>query len=353
MLQPDPDFYSLYHPLTITRIREEIPGFKTLFLEEANGEKIKYQAGQYLTLVTQEHNTEFRRSYSLISSPVLNEPLGIGVKRIPNGLFSRKLTDDAQVGDTLWTTGAGGFFTLPENLADYGQLFFLAAGSGITPVLSLIKTALFAFPDIPVVLIYSNSSHDRAAYRQEFMELEDRYPSRFKTEFLYSDAADLSRARLYKDLLQLFVKYHALTTPDKMLCYVCGPQNYMRMCTYGLNLAGIPLENIRKETFSTDKVLAKVQPPDTEEHTVSIFFNGQQHIIPAQYPATILQAAKKAGINLPYSCEAGKCGNCVARCKKGRVWMSYNEVLTEKEISKGLVLTCVGYPIGGDVVLEI
>lgn len=353
MQVPDPDFYSLYQPLTITGIREEASDFKTFYLEEASGRKITYQAGQYLTFVTQEHETETRRSYSLLSAPELEEPLAIGVKRIPNGIFSRKLIDNAQPGDTLWTTGAGGFFTLPENISDFGQVFLLAAGSGITPILSLLKAILFGHKNLPVVLIFSNRSHDRAVYRQEILELEDQFPERFKTEFLYSDAADLSRARLYKDLLQLFVRYHALSPPEKILSFVCGPENYMRMCTYGLHLAGIPLENIRKENFSTTKVISKITPPDTEEHTVSILIKDQQHIFKAQYPITILQAARNAGINLPYSCNAGKCGNCVARCLKGQVWMSYNEVLTEKEINKGLVLTCVGFPMGSDVVLEI
>ncbi len=352
MAETNPDYQTLYQPLIIKSIREEVPGFKTILLEEPSERKITYLPGQYLTFVLPHHETETRRSYSIISAPVRQEPLAIGVKRIANGLFSRKLIDHAKPGDTLWTTGAAGFFTLPDDLTGYNQLFFLAAGSGITPMLSLIKTVLFGTIKMPVVLIYSNRSEAETLYRRELLELAAAFPDRFRMEFLYSNSADLSRARLRKDLVLAFVRQHAAGPLEKLLCYVCGPQEYMRMCTYGLNLAGVPLANIKKENFNVEKVSFRPEPPDTRPHLVSVLFKNQLYTFPAQYPDTILQAAKKAGLNLPYSCEAGKCGNCATLCKTGTVWMSYNEVLTEKELQKGLVLTCVGYPAGGDVMLE-
>ena len=344
---------SLYKTLSVSAIKQETPDVKTFYFEGPEAREIQYLAGQYLTFVLPDHKPEIRRSYSIISAPVLNEPLAIGVKRIENGLFSRYLFDHVQPGDQLLSTGVSGFFTLPENIETYGQLFFLAAGSGITPILSLIKTVLFSHLKLPVVLIYSNRNHDAAIYRDELIQFADQFPERFKVEFLFSDAADLAKARLYKGLLQTFVEVLAVAPPTEMLAYVCGPENYMRMCTYGLHVAGVPLQNIRKENFSTQKVHIKVQPPDVAAHQVSIQVKNQHYSFKSQYPDTILQAAKKAGLSLPYSCEAGKCGNCAAQCAQGLIWMSYNEVLTEKEIAKGLVLTCTGYPIGGDVTLKI
>jgi ring-1,2-phenylacetyl-CoA epoxidase subunit PaaE len=349
MTKTVPAVSELYQTLTISNIQEETRGVKTFTFAET----LPYKPGQYLTFILPNHDPEVRRSYSLASAPVLNEPLTIGVKRVENGIFSRHLIDHAQIGDKLLTTGVGGFFTLPDNLNAYGQVFFLAAGSGITPIFSLIKTILFSNKNLPIVLIYSNRSHDEAIFHDELITLADQFPNRFKVEFLFSNAADLARARLYKDLLQVFVKQYAQTSPDKMLAYVCGPENYMRMCVYGLHLAGVPLENIRKENFSSQKVLLKVEPPDSEKHLVKINFKGQEFSFESQYPDSILQAAKKHGIALPYSCEAGKCGSCAAQCTKGNVWMSYNEVLTDKEVAKGLVLTCTGYPIGGNIKLEI
>ncbi|MBK0402464.1 ferredoxin--NADP reductase [Adhaeribacter sp. BT258] len=348
-----PENNDLFKTLTITAIKTEAPDVKTFYFEGPDASSIAYQAGQYLTFLLPHHQPEVRRSYSIISASVLNEPLAIGVKRMENGIFSRYLIDQVRVGDQLITTGAAGFFTLPENLDQYKQLFFLAAGSGITPIFSLIKTVLFAYPKLPVVLIYSNKTHDHAIFREELVQLADQFPQRFKVEFLFSNAADLAKARLYKGLLQTFVKVLAVAPPAEILAYVCGPENYMRMCTYGLHVAGVRLENIRKENFSTRKVPMKVEPPDTDPHLVTLKFKNQEFRFESRFPDTILQAAKKAGLSLPYSCEAGKCGNCAARCTAGQTWMSYNEVLTEKETAAGLTLTCTAYPVGGNVTLEI
>jgi ring-1,2-phenylacetyl-CoA epoxidase subunit PaaE len=342
-----------YQALTISHIRQERPDFKTFYFEPDPAHPISYQPGQYLTLVLERNKQEHRRSYSFVSTPVLHEPMTIGVKRIDNGLFSRFLIDQAQSGDQLLTAGAGGFFVLPDPIQEYRQVFFFAAGSGITPIFSLLKTVLYAHPKLKAVLIYSSQTPEQAIYRAELQQLAEAFPNRFVLELLFSNAADLSRARLHKDLLESFIKTYALVPADQLLAYVCGPLNYMRMCLYGLREAGVPRPNIRKENFSTDKPRALVVPPDQDLHLVTLQWQGQAYQLAVQYPATILQAARRAGIRLPYSCEVGRCGNCVARCLSGQVWLSYNEVLTDKDIARGLTLTCTGYPIGGDVVLEV
>ncbi|GAA4300333.1 iron-sulfur cluster-binding domain-containing protein [Nibribacter koreensis] len=346
---------SLYIPLTITRIKEEVPGVKTFEFAGEDAKQITYQAGQYLTLVLppHPHHAEIRRSYSITSSPALEEPLAIGVKRQSNGAFSRHLVDHAQVGDQLMTIGASGFFTLPEEMDSIGQIFFLAAGSGITPIFSLLKTVLVAFPELPVVLVYSNQSERMTIFRQELLSLESAFPERLQVLFLNSDAPKLDQARLHKTLLEKLVMEMAVVPPEQLLAYVCGPENYMRMCTYGLRRAGVPFENIRKETFSTQKVHLRALPPDQDRHAVELTIGEEKFRFEAQYPETILQAAQKAGVNLPYSCEAGKCGNCAALCTQGQVWMSYNEVLTQKKLDQGYVLTCVGHAVGGDLRLEL
>lgn len=342
-----------YQALTISLIREEIPGFKTFYFESDPARPLAYQAGQYLTLVLNPGQQELRRSYSIISTPVLHEPLGIGVKRIENGLFSRYLIDRAKTGDQVLTIGAGGLFTLPDHLEDYRQVFFLAAGSGITPVLSLLKAVLYGHPQLKAILIYSNHSPEQVIYKQELIHLAATFTNRFKLEMLYSDAADLTRARLHKDLLLWFINNYASAASEQVLAYVCGPLNYMRMCIYGLRESSIPNDNIRKENFSTEKPPVLTMPPDQEAHLVTLTWQQASYQVRVQYPQTILQAARKSGIPLPYSCEAGRCGNCLARCRSGQVWLAYNEVLTDKELAQGLTLTCMAYPVGGDVVLEI
>jgi ferredoxin-NADP reductase len=352
MNKPATDTSTQYHTLTITHIREEVPGVKIFTLSGADA--LPYKAGQYLTLVHHGPHGEVRRSYSITSSPVLDEPLMIGVKRIENGLFSRMLVDNARVGDKLTATGIGGLFTLPEDDTAAQQLFFLAAGSGITPIYSLLKTLLHSRPALSAVLLYSNSSPEKTMFLEPLRQLATQFPDRLHIEFIFSNSPDLSRARLHKDLLQSYLHTLSKAPYEQQLYYLCGPDNYMRLMSFALRQAGIPERNIRKEIFNTDiRKPVKVMPPDTAAHHVTLYLHGQTHTLLSRYPHTILQSARQAGITLPYSCETGKCGSCLARVLQGQVWMSYNEVLTERDIEKGLILTCVGFPVGGDVEMEV
>lgn len=342
----------LYKPVIIEQVKEEIEGFKTFTFRQGHG--IKYKAGQYLTFVQKTTHEEVRRSYSIVSSPHLNEPLTIGVKRIENGIFSRELIDHAKPGDELLTTGAGGLFTLPGDTSKIRQIFFLAAGSGITPIYSLLKTVLHLHQHIHVVLIYSNPSAQKAVFYSQLNELKQQFAKRFHLQFLFSNSANLLLARLNRELLAQLTQTHSVCSFDQILFYICGPEAYMRMCTYTLQEEGIPKENIRKETFIVQgKQPVKIDPPDKETHLVTIQYGNENLEVNVRYPDSILQAAQKQNILLPYSCEVGRCGNCAAQCVDGKVWLSYNEVLTEKDLQNGLTLTCVGHPVGGDVVLKI
>lgn len=338
--------------LIVARINEEVPGFKVFEFEEEESSRIHFQAGQYLTFVHYFNGIETRRSYSITSSPVLNEPLAVGVKRIENGLFSRFMTDKVQPGDVLETIGAAGLFTLPQNTNDFKQVFFFAAGSGITPVYSILKTVLHQFTTIHAVLIYSNPSPASTAFLVALQQLQQQFAERLTIEFLFSNDKNFYRAHLHRDFIFSLIHQYKRAALHQILTYVCGPVNYMRMCIYTLQEFGIPVENIKKENFNTQKVIRAIAPPDKQSYNAHIYFAGRSYYFTVTYPHTILKAAKEMGIALPYSCEAGKCGNCAMRCTKGKVWMSYNEVLTEKDIQQGLVLTCVGHPVFGDVELH-
>jgi len=338
-------------PIVVSAIRQETPEVKTFFFDAP---ALPYQAGQHLTFV-HPHDAEVRRSYSISSAPALGEPLSVTVKRVANGRFSRYLVDTIREGDTLLTIGAGGFFTLPDNLDDeYQQVFFFAAGSGITPIYALLKSVLHQHPTLHAVLIYSNRTPEDAVFYQELQHLASQFADRLKVEFLFSNHPVLARARLYRDLLETFVKQYSLTTPERTLAYLCGPLNYMRMCVYGLREIGIPLANIRRENFNPETAHpVSAEPSDTDPHSVTVRLLHRTYQFQSQYPVTILQAAKRQGIALPYSCGNGVCGSCVLRCTAGQVWMSINDVLTSRDLAKGLVLTCTGYPVGGDVQLEL
>ncbi|MDO7851231.1 ferredoxin--NADP reductase [Hymenobacter convexus] len=343
-----------YQQLAIEAIWQPAPGARTLVLRPAPGEALRYEAGQYLTLVREAFGTEVRRSYSFSSAPVLGEAPAITVKRIDNGLFSRWLVDEVRVGDVLRASGTGGFFTLPANADDYQQLILLAAGSGITPIFSLLKTVLHRHRHPFVLLCYANRAPADALFLEELQTLAQQFPQRLHLELFFSHDPVLYRAHLHRELLEQLVAEHAPAPPARTLAYLCGPLDFMRMGTYGLHEAGLPLAHIRRELFQTGQPApAPLAPPDTAAHTVTVRLRGQEHRLTVQFPRTILQAARLAGVQLPYSCEVGQCGNCAARCTQGHVWMAANEVLTDRELARGLVLTCTGYPVGGNVTLVL
>ena len=342
-----------YKKVIIRDIVDETNDVRLFYFDERDTHNIRYKAGQYLTFIFHEGINESRRSYSLASSPVLNEPLYIGIKRISNGNFSRKLFDYAKRGDTLTMAGVGGVFTLPDEIQLYRQFFFFAAGSGIIPIYSLVKTLLHSFPFIMIVLIYSNRSVAKCVFYKELTNLQATYPDNLHIEFLFSNTEDLFRARLHADLVAMYLDTFAVDDLNKCLYYTCGPEAYMRFCTFVLHGYNISSEKIKKEIFHTARPLSRIEPPDKAAHYVSIRKGNTEYNVKVQFPTTILQAARNLGIDMPYSCEVGRCGNCMAKCLQGKVWMSYNEVLTERELARGLILTCTGFPVGGDVSIQV
>jgi ferredoxin-NADP reductase len=329
-------------PLQIDKIITETPDTKSFILK---GEELGYDPGQFLTFVFRNFSgKEERRSYSISSTPVLHEPLRITVKRITNGAYSRRLVDEAKEGDTLYTTGASGYFVLPSDTDRYKKVVFFAAGSGITPVISLLKTLLHNHPFIQVLLIYSNQTCSRTIFYEELLQLQKDHSTRLHIEFLFSS----DHKRLNVGMIEGYAhRYHT-----DSLFYLCGPLEYMRTITIVLRTEGIEEGRIRKEIFHVEKPPVKEMPPDALPHGVRVRVDGKEYDFISEYPVTILQAAKALGIPIPYSCEAGQCGTCSATCISGKVWMWHNDVLLDDELAKGRALTCTGYAVGGDVVLQ-
>ncbi len=338
--------------IRIKTIIPETKNCKTFVLESSDTNPIIYKPGQFLTFIFRGVSGEERRCYSLSSTPALNEPLSITVKRIPNGIYSRKLVDDVRTGDLLTTIGANGFFKLPADTSKYRQLFLLAAGSGITPVYSILKTVLQDFPGLQIVLIYSNRSREDAIFYNALRQLENSYPGRLQIEWLFSDAFDHTRSRLGNWLLNELLKKYVTAPLPQCLFYLCGPLSYMRTITITLLIVGVDRANIRKEEFVITRPLIELKPPDTTPRGISVVLNEKKYQFTHEYPQTILQSAKLAGIDLPYSCETGKCGTCAAVCTNGNVWMKYNEVLTDEDLKSKKILTCTGYAVYGDVDLD-
>lgn len=336
--------------LTLRSIQQETPDTKSFTFEKEP--LIPYAPGQFLTLVQNTLTQEIRRQYSFSSHPLLDDYPSITVKRIPNGELSRWLFDSVKVGDQLTTLGASGRYTLPPATTPYTTVLFLAAGSGITPILSLLKEVLYFQKHLHAVLLYSNHTETSTIFLEELRHLQELFPDRLTLEFLFSNNKNLMRARLGKAVLEeLFQKY--INDAAKTLAYVCGPLDYRQMALVTLLAQGIPIDQLFKEVFHTPPARTQPLPPDTNNHQVQIYWREQAFELNVQYPLTILAAAKLKQLDLPYSCEAGRCGACAATCVSGKVWMSRNEVLTDRELEQGRVLTCTAYPISDDVELSI
>lgn len=317
--------------------------------ETLNEEILSYQAGQFLTLVFQVNGRELRRSYSFCSSPDVDEPIAIAVKLVENGEISRFIHHQLQEGDVVEIVEPNGQFIYQLNTKLKRAIFLFAAGVGITPLLSILKTALIKEDNSKIVLIYSSRSADNTLFADEIANLAAVYPNRLTVIHLYSNAKNLLRARLNGTLINQLVRSEMVFERDDAVFYTCGPVDYMDVCRITLLSSGIKPFQIKRETFvlladeideddGTEKVV------DKRTYSVILHFRGATHHLQVPYPKRILDVALENKINLPYSCSGGVCSTCTATCTKGKVRMDYNEVLTDDEVARGRVLVCTGHP---------
>lgn len=317
--------------------------------------------GQFISLEFSINNKTLRRSYSLHNSPLLNEPLAISVKRVDNGEISRKLQDSYKVGDVLEAYEPMGLFTFEGSADKKRHLFLIGAGSGITPLLSILKSALIAEPQSKITLIYSNRSVESTLFYHELEALKQRYPEQLTIVYLWSTGKNLAMARLNRELLEQLVTAQLSVKKEDALFYTCGPADYMMMCRITILTMGFTQEQVKKETFvlpedeadDDDETLHQEQNIDKTTYTVELDLSGTNHQFEVPYPMSILDAALLQNIDIPYSCKAGMCGSCSATCTEGSVNMRYNEVLTDREIEQGRILLCSGRPLANGIKIKL
>jgi len=331
--------------LRIEAIKWELPDTATFFLTEVSGKRIAYKAGQFITLVFTHRSEEIRRSYSLSSSPD-EDLLAVTVKRQANGEISRFMLTKLKIGDILNAVEPAGRFTASNYQAEK-DIFFFAAGSGITPILSQLKHILNRKGDSKLILVYSSRDY-AVLFKTELDALAIAYPRRLQIIYLLSSAANrlnnLKVEQLVKDGIQFGL--------NDAEFYICGPFPYMRMVRLTLLYIGADPEKIRKENFVIETVAVAGNLINYPPGKVKIHFNGEVHDIATGENQTILQAALQNKVQLPYSCRVGSCSTCAAICKSGKVVMSANEVLTDSDLAQGWVLTCTGHVVSEDTVIE-
>jgi ferredoxin-NADP reductase len=331
--------------LRIEAIKWELPDTATFFLKAGSGKKIPYKAGQFLTLVFTHRDVEIRRSYSLSSAPHENL-LAVTVKRQTNGEISRFMLTKLKVGDTLNAVEPAGRFTV-NNYQSGKDIFFFAAGSGITPIFSQLKQILQHNGDSRLTLIYS-SVNNAIMFNSELDKLAAEHPERLDIHYFISSEGK----RLNNLLVEQLVKQTIHFSLEKAEFYICGPFSYMRMVRLTLLYIGIEPNNIRKENFVIETVPVAGSLVNYPPGKIKIHFKGEVHDIAVGENQSILQAALQNKLAIPYSCRVGACSTCSATCKSGKIVMTANEVLTDDDIAKGWVLTCTGHPVSDDVVIE-
>lgn len=352
--------------LRIARIQPETFDTNSYFLEPVDGRVVPYRAGQLLTLILEHNGHEVRRSYSLSSAPGVDSPdvdsqLRLTIKRVVNGEISRYLLDTLRVGDVLTSLPPAGRFTLNEEEV-VGDVVLIGAGSGITPLFGILKQVLHTQPDRRVILLYSNTRERSIIFRQELENLHQLHPDRFRLIHLLSSPSDDwtgLRGRLNNVMLErLLPDLIGASDRNTLRFFVCGPGDYMRMVQFTLVFSGIRPEQIRRENFVIEPVTLTPLPNHAVDRTVLLRYRHREveaHEVEIAVPAykSILQAALDEGIALPYSCRGGRCSTCTARCTAGRVEMTINDVLTERDLAEGWILTCTGYPASDGVVIDL
>lgn len=333
-----------YICFVITDIIRETADAATFVVKADNAAPFYYQPGQFLTLIFYSGSREIRRSYSFSSTPCADDDIRFTVKRVHNGEISRKLLDTYKKGDKLYAVKPAGMFTYNSKGVER-DVFFFAAGSGITPVFSMIKHILFTDPAAQVILVYQNTTEASTIFRRQLGELADRYPATFIWIDYVSRAISGPSRKLTNDRLEALIPQLMQHDRNDALFYLCGPLSFMRMCQYTILLMGFRSDQLRKEYFVIDTPPSPPLIEDPAERTVTVHMNGKQLKFPTQYPSSILQSAIDQEAGLPYSCKGGRCSACVARCIKGKVVMGVNDILTDKDIASGLILTCVGYAV--------
>ncbi len=332
--------------LKIEAIKWETPDTATFFLSEISGKKINYKAGQFITLVFTHHDEEIRRSYSLSSSPD-EALLSVTVKRITNGEISRFMLTKLTPGNIISAVEPAGIFTLTD-LKSPKDLIFFAAGSGITPVFAQLKYILARPGNSRITLIYSSQNTSSVLFKKQLDELASTHPDRLSIVYLLSSEGN----RLNNIMVEQLVGQNVHFDINRAEFYLCGPFAYMRMIRLTLLYMGIEPAQIRKENFVIETVPVTGSIVNYPPGKVRIHFRGEVHDMMVGENQSILQAALQNNLQLPYSCRAGICSTCMAKCKSGKIVMAENDVLTDDDLAKGWILTCTGHPVGDDVLIE-
>lgn len=342
-----------FHSLTITDKKQETPNSVSIAFEipESLKNTFKFKAGQYLTIRYIHEGNELRRSYSLCSSESSNE-WRIGVKRVEGGTFSIIANDTLKVGDSLEVMPPQGLFIIDAQANNEKNYLAFAAGSGITPILSLLKTVLECEPKSTFTLVYGNQSLEETMFYEELEALREKNTNRLNITYFFSrQNVDHSMfGRIERSMVNFIVKNKYKEIPFDAF-YLCGPETMIEEVKNTLLDNGIKENDIHFELFTSEE-------PGTlnEDHSgqtkVSITLDEETFSFLMPQDKSVLDMALDHGLDPPYSCKGGICSTCIAKLKEGNVEMKKNMVLTDGELEQGFILTCQSHPTTPTVLID-
>lgn len=351
-----------YFDLVVKEIVKETSDAITIVFKQPESGNISYKSGQFLTLIVPVDGKEIRRAYSLCSSPFVDTDLAVTVKRVDKGLMSNWLPDNLKVGSTMKIMTPTGQFTTDYSKEGKRHIIMFAGGSGITPMMSIIKSVLTQEPNSIVSLIYCNRDIDSIIFKDKFDSLQTDYEGRLHVIHIL-DSAPMNWQGMSGLLNHEMLKTLFERIPDwgheNSTYLMCGPEGMMKNVESILDQQQIPKDRIFKESFvqgTIDKDTKKediARTTDIVERVVTIKYDGSEYKITVPPNKTILETALDEGIDLPFSCQSGLCTACRGKALSGKVKLDEEEGLSQSERNEGYVLTCVGHPLTDDVVIEI
>lgn len=345
---------SSFYKLHIKEVNRETPNAISVAFSIPSELQSVYQfiAGQYVNLKLTLDGNEIRRAYSICSSPNSNE-LRIAIKSVKNGHFSKFANDNLKVGDVLEVGQPEGKFTFEPSSDKLKNYAAFVAGSGITPVMSILHSVLESEPNSTFVLVYGNKNPEETIFHNQLHELQLKYVGRFFVHYVYSQMKVENElfGRIDKSNINFILNNkHKEKEFDKF--YLCGPEEMINLTSTVLKEHNVADKNIKFELFSTSTAENK-DAVSLEGHTkITILVDDEETTFEMSQKQTLLEAALKQGIDAPYSCQGGICSSCLARISKGTAEMKKNSILTDKEVAEGLILTCQAHPTSSEIFVD-
>lgn len=345
-----------FHNLQINSITKETDNAVsiTFTIPEPLRSNFEFKAGQYVTLKTSIRDEEVRRDYSICTNPSSRE-LKVVVKAVENGTFSTHANHYLKVGDSLEVSEPNGRFVYDPASDGSSPVVAFAAGSGITPIMGIILTALQENEDSEVVLIYGNKTPKDTIFLNQLNELKSTYSDRFQIYWTFSQSnePDALFGRIEPSTVN-YVSNKIGGFQAGTSFYLCGPKDMIDQVSDTLSTKGIDKEKINFELFTVapieDSTIQNV--PSNGMSEVTVLVDDETSTFEMPMSKTILEVALEQNVDAPYSCQGGICSSCIARLTEGEVEMRQNNILTDGEVAEGFILTCQAQPVSQKVSID-